>query len=228
MDLSKLLADIILLFQAISWPLIALFFLIYFRAPIKKFFESIGELSIKAGGFEATAKTQQNEASAYLGAAVVKNAAQDKGDQQISFEDNAREIANVVNKNVTPRTIRKLEGTSVLWVDDNPSNNIYERRALEALGIRFIISTSTEDALQKVRTNNYNAIISDMGRLGDKQAGYTLLDALRKQGVRTPFIIYAGSNKPEHKAETIRRGGTGTTNNPQELFGLVINSILDN
>jgi CheY-like chemotaxis protein len=41
-----------------------------------------------------------------------------------------------------------LAGKSILWVDDRPANNIYERQAMEALGIRFTISTSTEEALQ--------------------------------------------------------------------------------
>jgi len=32
------------------------------------------------------------------------------------------------------------ENPLVLWVDDNPLNNIYEQKALEAVGIRFILS----------------------------------------------------------------------------------------
>lgn len=56
-------------------------------------------------------------------------------------------------------------------MDDNPANNNYERQALEALGIRFTISTSTEDALEKIKVQNFDAVISDMGRPPDTQAG---------------------------------------------------------
>ncbi|WGV24561.1 hypothetical protein [Halotia branconii] len=39
---------------------------------------------------------------------------------------------------------------------------------------------------------------------------------------RTPFIIYAGSKDPEHVAESQRHGAIGCTNNPNELFEMVL------
>jgi CheY-like chemotaxis protein len=113
----------------------------------------------------------------------------------------------------------------VLWVDDNPDNNIYERQSLEALGVRFVLSTSTDDALNKVKNQRFDAIISDMGRPPDRTAGYTLLDALRSSGDRTPFIIYAGSRSPEHQAESRRRGAAGCTNRATELFEMVLSAL---
>lgn len=136
-----------------------------------------------------------------------------------------QEIINIISNTATPQTGRQIAGAKVLWVDDYPGNNYYERSLLEALDIRFTISTSTEDALERVSGNNYNVIISDMGRPPDSRAGYTLLKKLQQRGIHTPFIIYAGSNLPEHKAETKRQGGFGTTNNPKELFQLVIDAI---
>ncbi len=112
-------------------------------------------------------------------------------------------------------------------MDDRPQNNVYERKSLEALGIRVTISESTEDALEKVQSNRYDAIISDMGRPPDSQAGYTLLAELRKRKIDTPFIIYAGSNLPEHKTLARSKGASGSTNNPQELYQLVIDAIMD-
>ena len=112
-----------------------------------------------------------------------------------------------------------------LWVDDRPSNNVHERQALEALGCRFVLATSTEDALEKLKQNRVDAIISDMGRPPDPQAGYTLLDRLRTAGDQTPFIIYASSRAPEHRAEARRRGAVGTTNRPDELFEMVLSVL---
>lgn len=103
---------------------------------------------------------------------------------------------------------------------------------MEAVGIHITISTSTEAALENIRSNTYDVIVSDMGRQTrnpqapyDKRAGYTLLEKLREQHILTPFIIYAGSRSPEHQAETKRHGGFGTTNNSQELFQMVIDAI---
>ena len=125
----------------------------------------------------------------------------------------------------TPRVLRRASHAQVLWVDDNPDNNTYERQSLEALGIRFDLATSTDEALQKLSSMRYSAVISDMGRPPDPQAGYTLLERMRRAGDATPFVIYARSNAPEHKAEARKRGAMGSTNRASELFEYVVQAI---
>ncbi|MBI3983762.1 response regulator [Candidatus Microgenomates bacterium] len=227
-QLAKLLEVATSLLSTLCWPIVVLIALVYFGSPIKKFLSDTAELSLKAGasGFEATAKRQQIEAAALLGVASTKTATTDK-DKSISGEERAREIADVVSRAARPTIIRKLATATILWVDDMPSNNFYERKALEALGIRFTLSPSTADALEKVRLNKYDAIISDMGRPEGDRAGYELLEELREIHDTSPFIIYSSSNLPEHKVEARRRGAFGTTNNPQELFGLVLGALRD-
>src|SRR5262249_30685114 len=112
---------------------------------------------------------------------------------------------------------RRSSRPSVLWVDDRPSNNVFERRTLEEEGIDITISTSTDDALGKLVQHHYDAIISDMGRPPDSRAGYTLLEAARQQGIRIPYIIYASSDRPEHTAEAVSRGAFGSTGTPSTL-----------
>ena len=73
--------------------------------------------------------------------------------------------------------------------------------------------------------DNYSVIISDIGRPPDDQAGYMLLEEIRKRAITIPFIIYAGSRAPEYVAKTCRRGGLGTTNRPIELFEMVVDAI---
>lgn len=136
-------------------------------------------------------------------------------------------IVNVV------QTAARLESSAdsnwrnhVLWVDDHPDNNIYEQRALEAIGLKFSVATSTSEALELISSQPFAAIISDMGRREGPHEGYVLLDALRKQGNQTPFYIYAASNAPEHKRETFQHGGQGCTNNAEELFEMVMSSAV--
>jgi CheY-like chemotaxis protein len=136
-----------------------------------------------------------------------------------------KETEKRISELITSKSSQQLAGSKVLWVDDRPTNNVYERQALEQLGIQLTISTSTEDALEKLQHGNYSVIISDMGRPPDKHAGYTLLEEIRKRGITTSFIIYAGSRSPEHTTETLRRGGLGTTNIPYELFEMVVDVI---
>ncbi len=116
----------------------------------------------------------------------------------------------------------------ILWVDDRPENNAHERSAFEALGLRFTLSLSTDNALELLRSSRFAVIISDMGRKEGPREGYKLLDALRERGDMTPLVFYAGSNSPEHKRETEKHGGQGCTNNPQELFRLVMAAMITN
>lgn len=116
----------------------------------------------------------------------------------------------------------------ILWVDDRPENNTYERNTLEQYGLAFTLALSTEQALKYMEYNDFALIISDMGRKEGKQEGYVLLNEVRKKNKKIPFIIYAGSRKPEHIKETLKKGGQGCTNTPSELIDLVIKNLLNN
>ena len=137
----------------------------------------------------------------------------------------AGEAAAVVAESVNAQVIRRASRATALWVDDRPANNVYERQSLEALGLSFVLATSTEEALDLVAKQNFDVIISDMGRPPDARAGYTLLDQLRGSGNKTPLVFYAGSNATEHKAEARKHGAIGSTNRASELFGYVLTSL---
>lgn len=113
-----------------------------------------------------------------------------------------------------------------MWVDDRPDNNINERRAFEALGLRFTLALSTKEALQQISAQKFAAVISNMGRREGPREGYVLLDALRNQANEIPFFFYATSRAPEHVLETIEHGGQGCTNDAQELFQIVTKAII--
>lgn len=114
----------------------------------------------------------------------------------------------------------------ILWVDDRPENNTYERQAFETLGLRFTLALSTSEAFENLARTRFAAIISDMARQEGPREGYALLDRLRKEGDRTPLYFYATSNAPEHKRETHEHGGQGCTNNAQELFEMVTRAVI--
>lgn len=137
----------------------------------------------------------------------------------------AGEIIGLVRGAAESNAARGLANSSILWVDDRPANNVYEKYALEALGIKITLSESTDDALKKISVFKYDVIISDMGRPPDPQAGYTLLDALKRLGKYPPFIIYAGGRSPGLSAITKERGGWDTTNRPQELIQFVLSAL---
>ncbi len=110
----------------------------------------------------------------------------------------------------------------VLWVDDRPDNNIIERHAMSAYNIDFVLAQSTGQALAELGKQRFDAIISDMGRPPDSRAGFTLLEAVRGSGDKTPYFIYAGSRAPAHIREALSRGAQGTTNMGAELLQMVL------
>jgi CheY-like chemotaxis protein/Sec-independent protein translocase protein TatA len=210
------------LISAIGWPLVVVFVLLFFGPQLRTFLQNLGELRFKVGatGVEASITKQQAEAAAYLGAATAQRSTDAAAG---SPTEQAQGIARVVTESVRPASTKQLANSTVLWVDDRPNNNVYERMSLEALGIQFVISTSTDDAVAKLRAGRYDLVISDMGRPPDPRAGYTLLAEIRdKLKLTVPFLIYAGSNLPEHDAEARQSGASGSTGNPRDLFRRVV------
>lgn len=109
----------------------------------------------------------------------------------------------------------------ILWVDDKPEGNAFEREMFESLGWSVTCAYSTQEALEKHKLRRAGVIISDMVRREDDQAGYVLLSKLRKDGDQTPLIIYTSSTSEKQKQETLERQGNGHTALPGELYELV-------
>jgi len=127
--------------------------------------------------------------------------------------------AEVLREKLTPR--------KVLWVDDNPDNNIWERQALESYGVEFVLAQSTDEAVQQLQDKGpFTAIISDMGRVGDAQAGYTLLSIVREKPIQVPYFIYTAANHEESLSHDAKvRGAHGLTSDPDALVAMVVAAI---
>ncbi len=87
------------------------------------------------------------------------------------------------------------------------------------MGIEFVLSEATDDALTKLKSHKFAAVISDMGRREGPREGYVLLDTLRTFDETTPLFFYASSNAREHKEETERHGGKAAPTTLRNFFG---------
>ena len=211
----RLISAISGLVGVLIWPLLILFVVIRFRAGLADFFGHLGEFTFKAPGLEASARRQQVEAAAALGAASAAKTDRDTP----GLTPTPSEVAEVVTAAAAADArAQRLQSGVVLWVDDKPDNNRYERQALEAFGVRFVLSTSTEDALDQTQRQTFDLIISDMARPSDRRAGLTLLDRLRASGNHTPYLIYASSRARDLADEARRLGALGFAISPQELI----------
>lgn len=134
------------------------------------------------------------------------------------------EVTSFANQIVTAKTLFETSSetpNTILWVDDRPDNNIYERNALELIGFSFDLALTTKDALKLLAKKKYVAIISDMGRVEGPQEGYVLLKEVRKTNKTIPYFIYADSNQLEHKIQAKENGAQGSTNRSSELISLI-------
>jgi len=171
-------------------------------------------------------KNEDNYVKMQMSVVASLTAATAKGDTPTS-EAELKKIVEVVQA-ARPSRAGTDHGwrNRILWVDDRPGNNTWERKAFEAMGIQFTLAESTDEAFERLTQAKFAAIISDMGRREGPREGYVLLDRLRKEGDSTPLFFYAASNAPEHKNETRKHGGQGCTNNAQELFEMVTRAVI--
>jgi pimeloyl-ACP methyl ester carboxylesterase len=120
-----------------------------------------------------------------------------------------------------------LERTGVLWVDDNPKNNILEKQALQRFGLCFTEVSSTDKAMEGLMRypKAFFVVISDFWRKGDPKAGYGLLDEMKNRNLKVPLIYYS-YNFPDKRAQEARdRGAQNMVQNSTPLYSEVFRAI---
>jgi CheY-like chemotaxis protein len=88
-----------------------------------------------------------------------------------------------------------MTGRTILWVDDHPEWNTPVATLFRRVGMTVETVKSTRDALDALRGTSFDLIITDMRRETEEPgttAGVTLLDALAKQRIATPVILFSG------------------------------------
>ncbi|WP_078083754.1 winged helix-turn-helix domain-containing protein [Microbulbifer mangrovi] len=110
----------------------------------------------------------------------------------------------------------------ILWVDDNPDNNLAERAQFESLRIAVYLATNTDDALTLLSMYRYDAVISDMGRGREPLAGFKLMERMRARHDSTPYFLYTIMPSDSQRQLVRQRGGNGVAVAPDELFSLVL------
>jgi CheY-like chemotaxis protein len=118
-----------------------------------------------------------------------------------------------------------LEGGSILWVDDHPENNESLVFLFQSVGIQVDLVLSTEAAMQALRSNSYDLVISDMGRYNESagaKAGLALLDRFEEQHILTPVVLYTSGSKA-HGASHPRL--VAATADPEDVVNYVVDFL---
>lgn len=118
----------------------------------------------------------------------------------------------------TPRRTDTFAGMRVLWIDDEPEGPGYLIDEFRAGGARVEAVTNREEAIEILPRLRPTALISDIRRGDDPQAGFTDLRYLREQGLyRGPAFFYTGQVTPARLAQAEELGADGVTTDPSEV-----------
>ena len=114
----------------------------------------------------------------------------------------------------------------VLWVDDRPANNEFERKLLRPHGIVFDSVVSTAEAIEQLVNESYDLVITDLGRKGSSDrsasAGAAFLDQPVIRDGGPPVIVYAGTWAVAQRADLMRRGAIDVMANREALIESVL------
>ncbi|MCB0703855.1 MAG: response regulator [Saprospiraceae bacterium] len=122
-------------------------------------------------------------------------------------------IAYIKGKNITFR---------LLWIDDQPDQNIFESNIIRSLGASISYANSSEQALLKIQKEPFQLIISDISRNGFAREGIQFLTKLNAEQTAVPFIFYTGAID---RSKGVPPYAFGITNSPSELVHLVLDFI---
>lgn len=125
-----------------------------------------------------------------------------------------------------PRLAARPRGAfRVLWVDDNPANNEYERSLLRPDGIVFDNVVSTAEAIEQLRFSTYDLVITDLGRRSSsdrsQQAGHALLTNPVITDGGPPVVVYAGRDAVRQQEALLALGAFGVSRTREHLLALV-------
>lgn len=115
-----------------------------------------------------------------------------------------------------------LQGAKILWVDDQPENNLWERTTFRFFGAEVEAAETTRSALAYLGSTRYDLIISDIARARVPDEGVRALPAIITRAPDTAIVFYVGQLDA---AAGIPRGARGITNRPDELLHLALDVL---
>lgn len=162
----------------------------------------------------------------------IQNASEELRKQINDLQDrlNALEAArgDVPTPSAEALPVAPVPTRRVLWVEDRPEANVYERARLEEAGRPVVRAATTREALQQLdRGGPFSVIVSDLGRVEEdgtlnRRAGLDLLREIRAGGDETPVIFYTSDNALRAvRAELEQATNVSYTASPSELMRLL-------
>lgn len=123
-----------------------------------------------------------------------------------------------------PQVPDKIRFARILWIDDLPKNNVFEMIALQRLGLPITVATDGDMALEYLKHDPYELVITDLSRPHDEMSVKEAIEGIRRTRPDLPVVAYTsawGASKPEAKD----LGLTAVTTSPDKLFAAVVSAL---
>ena len=206
--METIVTEFIKVIPSVLWFLLFIIILIINR-------QSIRELLMKLGSIEAVG-VKLTMVGDWIDAAIQLAEKSPQWKVEISAEEKERAL------NRTKKHLGLFKGVQILWVDDDPENNLNERRMFRQLNVDIDTAKSTEEALDMLKNGKYDLIISDMVRDNKPDAGIEFLQRFHRENKTIPVIFYMGIFDPEKGIPPL---AFGATNRPDELLHLTLDIL---
>jgi DNA-binding NtrC family response regulator len=111
---------------------------------------------------------------------------------------------------------------TILVIDDDEDLLFIAQKCLKAADSDFSIipATSAQEALRLIETEVVDAIICDFYLGDEKMNGLELLEWIREEGLKTPFIIFTGRSREEVAIQALNLGADYYLEKSSDLEGL--------
>lgn len=120
---------------------------------------------------------------------------------------------------------RAIARKRILWVDDNPASVANEAGAFRELGVQVDHATDTDAALQRLQSERYDLVISDLARGGESEAGLILMRTMKADNIDTPVMIYTSAHGARATQGAKSAGAVLVTSSPTVLFETVVRRL---
>lgn len=207
-NVDQIVPELIKTIPAILWFSLTAGLLVLFRRQVMQLLDRLG--SVEALGVKIVCMRESIEAALELAEKAPQWNVNVSPDDKRRVLDRARAHFDV------------FRGAQILWVDDQPENNINERRMFRQMDVDIDTATSNDRALEMLRRARYDLVVSDIARAGQQTTGLDLARQMHQESICIAVILYVG----EYKSELgVPPYVFGITNRPDELLHLSLDAL---
>jgi CheY-like chemotaxis protein len=206
--------DILSSIAQLMWPVVVAVLVVVLLPVVRGFIKSSDSLNIEVAGTKIS----------------IQHAAEDIRKLINDLQDRLNALEGTINNDHDNEDIGKSDSLprKILWVDDRPAANVYERARVKDAGYEVLKAESTAAALRTLASDGpVQLIITDMSRVEaggnyNASAGLDLISSLRKANDLTPVVVYSSNRSLAPVREELRRlSNVAYTTSPTELMNLI-------